>query len=89
MNKVAVTILFLSIGTLVSISVGYMLTNRLTGSSVQFSRSVMSLCDPMDCSTPGLPGHHQLPEFTQTQAMAPHSSTLAWKIPRTEEPGGL
>ena len=21
--------------------------------------------------------------------MAPHSSTLAWKIPRTEEPGGL
>ena len=25
-----------------------------------------SLCDPMDCSTPGLPVHHQLPEFTQT-----------------------
>ena len=24
------------------------------------------LCDPMDCSTPGLPVHHQLPEFTQT-----------------------
>ena len=23
-------------------------------------------CDPMDCSTPGLPVHHQLPEFTQT-----------------------
>ena len=23
------------------------------------------------------------------KAMAPHSSTLAWKIPRTEEPGGL
>ena len=23
------------------------------------------------------------------QAMAPHSSTLAWKIPWTEEPGGL
>ena len=35
--------------------------------SVQFSRSVLStLCDPMDCSTPGLPVHHQLPEFTQT-----------------------
>ena len=35
--------------------------------SVQFSRSVV--CDflrPMDCSTPGLPVHHQLPEFTQT-----------------------
>ena len=25
-----------------------------------------TLCDPMDCSTPGLPIHHQLPEFTQT-----------------------
>ena len=23
------------------------------------------------------------------KAMAPHSSTLAWKIPRAEEPGGL
>ena len=28
----------------------------------------MSLCDPMDYSTPGLPVHHQLPEFTQTHA---------------------
>ena len=26
----------------------------------------LSLCDPMDCSMPGLPVHHQLPEFTQT-----------------------
>ena len=37
---------------------------------VQFSsvaRSCLTLCDPMDCSTPGLPVHHQLPEFTQTQ----------------------
>ena len=35
--------------------------------SVQFSRSVMSwLCDPMNRSTPGLPVHHQLAEFTQT-----------------------
>ena len=24
------------------------------------------LCDPMDCSTPGLPVHHQLPESPQT-----------------------
>ena len=38
-------------------------------SSVQFSsaaRSCLTLCDPMNCSTPGLPVHHQLPEFTQT-----------------------
>ena len=35
--------------------------------SVQFSRSVVSdSCDPMNRSTPGLPVHHQLPEFTQT-----------------------
>ena len=33
--------------------------------SVQ-SLSHVRLCDPMDCSTPGLPVHHQLPEFTQT-----------------------
>ena len=26
----------------------------------------LTLCDPMDCSTPGLPVHHQLPELTQT-----------------------
>ena len=25
-----------------------------------------TLCDPMNCSTPGLPVHHQLLEFTQT-----------------------
>ena len=35
--------------------------------SVQFSSVAQScLCDSMNCSTPGLPVHHQLPEFTQT-----------------------
>ena len=37
--------------------------------SVQFSsvaQSCPTLCDPMDCSTPGLLVHRQLPEFTQT-----------------------
>ena len=37
--------------------------------SVQFSsvaQSCLTLCDPMNRSTPGLPVHHQLPEFTQT-----------------------
>ena len=35
----------------------------------QFSsvtQSCLTLCNPMDCSTPGLPVHHQLPESTQT-----------------------
>ena len=37
--------------------------------SVQLSlvaQSCPTLWDPMNCSTPGLPVHHQLPEFTQT-----------------------
>ena len=33
--------------------------------SVQLSRSVESVCDPMDCSTPGLRVHHQLPKLVQ------------------------
>ena len=40
-----------------------------TYDSVQFSsvaQSCRTLCDPMNRSTPGLPVHHQLPEFTQT-----------------------
>ena len=37
--------------------------------SVQFSsvaQSCLTLCDPMNYSTPGLPVHHHLPEFSQT-----------------------
>ena len=37
--------------------------------SLQFSsvtQSCPTLCDPMNHSTPGLPVHHQLPDFTQT-----------------------
>ena len=40
-----------------------------TFSIPQFSSVAQScpiLCNPMNCSTPGLPVHHQLPEFTQT-----------------------
>ena len=32
----------------------------------EVAQSCLTLCDPMNCSTPGLPVHHQLPEFTQT-----------------------
>ena len=38
-------------------------------SSVQFSsvtQLCLTLCNPMDRSTPGVPVYHQLPEFTQT-----------------------
>ena len=43
----------------------------LSCNSVQFSsvaQSCPTVCDPMNRSTPGLPVHHQLPEFTQTHA---------------------
>ena len=36
---------------------------------IQFSsvaQSCLTPCNPMNCSTPGLPAHHQLPESTQT-----------------------
>ena len=43
--------------------------NTIMNILVQFSsvtQSCLTLCNPMDCSTPGLPAHHQLLEFTQT-----------------------
>ena len=46
-----------------------MLINASKEGSVKFSsvtQSCLTLCDPMNCSMPGLPVHHQLPEFTQT-----------------------
>ena len=51
---------------------------------------------PVSCIEPGLVSH-RIPYFpfqrvskpTMEKTMAPHSSTLAWKIPQTEEPGGL
>ena len=42
------------------------LTNILQFSSV--AQSWLTLGEPMNHSTPGLPVHHQLPEFTQTHA---------------------
>ena len=50
----------------------WLLESRLPGEvfcSVQFSsvtQSCPTLCNPMNCSMPGLPVHHQLPEPTQT-----------------------
>ena len=41
----------------------------LIWTSVQFNsvaQSCLTLCNPMDCSTPGFPVHHQLPESSQT-----------------------
>ena len=43
------------------------------------AQSCPTLCDPMNRSTPGLPVHHQLPEFTQThvhQSVMPSSHLI-------------
>ena len=45
--------------------------NNSMKQSVQFSsvtQLCQTFCDPMNHSTPGLPVHHKLPEFTQTHA---------------------
>ena len=47
----------------------YSFLENAMNSSVQFSsvaQSCLTLCDPMNRSTPGLSVHHELPEFTQT-----------------------
>ena len=54
-----------SVFLMVQISHPYMTTGKIICSVAQ---SCLTLCDPMDCSMPGLPFHHQLPEFTQSLA---------------------
>ena len=65
--------------------------------SVQFSsvtQSCLTVCDPMNRSTPGLPVHHQLLEFTQTHvhrvgdAIEP-SNPLSSPSPSTFNPSHL
>ena len=46
-----------------------MVEESLRHSSSLVTHSCLTLCDPMNCSTPGLPVHHQLPEFTQTHVL--------------------
>ena len=53
--------------------------NLVAHIAFQFSSAIQScptLCDPMDCSMPGLPVHHQLPEFTQTHELVMPSNHL-------------
>ena len=57
----------------------FIATAQLFCSSEKFSsvaQSNLTLCDPMDCSTPGLPVHHQLLEFTQTHVRLMPSNHL-------------
>ena len=48
---------------------GFVERKSKTKIAIQFSsvsQRCPTLCDTMDCSTPGLPVHHRLPEFAQT-----------------------
>ena len=47
---------------------GKKIKSVLLAMAIQFSSVAvcLTLCDPMDCSMPGLPVHHQLLQFTQT-----------------------
>ena len=56
-------------GEKVDLKLNIQKTKIMASSLIQFSsvaKSCPTLCDPMNRSTPGLPVHHQLPEFTQT-----------------------
>ena len=53
---------------IISLTASYVWISNTLSNSVQSSsvtRSCLTLCDPMDCSTPGFPVHHQLSELTQ------------------------
>ena len=54
-------------------------TGQNTKKPLQFSsvtQSCPTLCNPMKCSTPGLPVHHQLPEFTACLLRNYYAQTL-------------
>ena len=43
-----------------------LITWTVSVQSSSVAQSCLTLCDPMDCSMPGLPVHHQFPELAQT-----------------------
>ena len=57
-----------------------------------FTQLCLTFCDPLDCSTPGLPVHHQLPEFTQTHVHqvgdAISSSVVPFSCPQSSPAAG-
>ena len=61
-------------------------------SVVQFSsvtQSCLTLCDPMDCSTPGFPVYHQLPELAQTHGHQVSDATRHEACGIDSKPGGV
>ena len=61
-------------------------------SSVQFSSVAQlcpTLCDPMNCSTPSLPVHHQLPEFTCPSSQWCHPAISSSVVPFSSCPQSI
>ena len=68
------------------------LSGKYTISSVQFSSVAQlcpTLCDTMNRSTPGLPVHHQLPEFTQTHVHRVSDASQPSHPPSSSSPPAL
>jgi len=61
----------------------------LAAAAAKSLQSCMTLCNPIDSSPPGSPVPGIVQARTLEKEMATHSTILAWKIPWTEEPGGL
>ena len=54
----------------------YIYVKSIVNQFSSVSQSCTTLCDPMDCNIPGLPVHHQFPEFTQTHV---HRRRRQWQ----------
>ena len=60
---------------------------NLSQSVSSVTQSCLTFCDPMECSTPGFPVHHQVPELTQTHvhqvgdAIQPSHPVAAFSYP--------
>ena len=60
------------------------------GSPFQFESLLWGISSGLPLASHlAVPGISYIPVSSQEKAMAPHSSTLAWKIPWTEESGVL
>ena len=53
--------------TLCNQNTEFVMQEYWSGSVSSVAQSCLTLCDPMECSMPGLPIHYQLPKFTQTR----------------------
>ena len=62
------SISFLCVFTLFHLCISVFMSKFLFIRISSVTQLCPTLCDPLDCSTPGFPVHHQFPEFTQTHA---------------------